>query len=254
MIFHRAIRISYSYSVIAILALTTTAVAANHHHPTHSPTSWQTDFPTATDHHPNLRTYQNTTSSLHDKGSSDEYCEDQKVQCGHVIKAGETLTLKEDLVCTEAAGGRGNTAVAITVEEGATLKCDGNSIVQLNNEVGKAVECRYSYWPVTNPNGQPQTCGLAWGRYGVELKSGAKVEGCKVSGWYEGLVIKPPSGGYAKEIEIDNCEATLNRIGLYVDDGDVADFSVKSRYVYFLLYERLLSLCVFLILTLTRCA
>ena len=221
---------SYSYSAIAILALTTTAAAANHHHPNHSPTSWQTDFPTATDHHPNLRTYQNTTSSVHDKGSSDS-CKDPEAYCGMTIPKEKSFTLKQDLVCTQDTpggwrNGGGEREVAITVEEGATLNCDDYSIVQLNDEIGKALGCF----------GLPSECGLAWGAFGVELKSGAKVEGCKtVSGWNTGFWIAPPAGGYDDEIDIDNCEATLNRYGLYFEvekNRDNLDFSIKHRYVY----------------------
>ncbi len=77
---------------------------------------------------------------------------------------------------------------------------------------------------------------LAWGAYGVELKSGAKVEGCKtVSGWKNGFRIAPPAGSYDDEIDIDNCEATLNYFGLYFEvekNGINLDFSIKHRYVY----------------------
>ena len=151
-----------------------------------------------------------------------EYCGNPEEECGMTIPAGETFNLEKDLVCTTATAGGGNTAVAITVEEGATLNCGGHSVVQLNDEVGKAVEWRFDD-PVTD-------CNLAWGRVGVELKSGAKVENCRVSGWLDGLSIKPPSD----KIEINNCGVTLNRNGLYVvgEENDVVDYSIENRYVY----------------------
>ena len=150
--------------------------------------------------------------------------------CGMTIPTGETFKLEQDLVCTEDTAGKSDDSVAITVEEGATLNCGGKSVVQLNDQVGKAVE---------------QGWELAWGGTGVLLKSGAKVENCKVSGWRYGLLIAPPDvdGGYVKEIKIDNCEATLNKVGLFSDSklysdsdnsADHIDFSVKNRYVYFL--------------------
>ncbi|KAL7490538.1 hypothetical protein ACHAWT_000112, partial [Skeletonema menzelii] len=225
--------ISYSIISAAIAALTTTVVAANHH-PTHSQmTSRQTDFPTVTGHHPNLRTYQNTTSSTQAFGkgssSSDDSCEDPEVLCGMTIPAGKTFNLEKDLVCTTATAGKGNTAVAITIEEGATLNCNGHHVTQLNDEVGKAVECTDDPVTVTG-------CGLAWGASGVELKSGARFENCRVSGWQYGLLIAPPADGYADEIKIDNCEVTLNRYGLYAfaqDELDVLDFSIEIENSYF---------------------
>ena len=157
MIFHRAIGI--------ILALSAKVVSANHH-PTHSTTtttSRQTDFPTALDHHnhPNLRTYHNTTSTAQalGKGSSDDdSCEDPEVFCGMTIHAGKKLTLEKDLVCTKDTDGGGDDKVAITLEEGATLDCGGNSIVQVNDEIGKATksDCSFGVNPVSNIN-----CGLS---------------------------------------------------------------------------------------------
>ena len=65
-----------------------------------------------------------------------------------------------------------------------------------------------------------------------------------MSGWKDGLKIARPdvNGGNVKEIKINNCEATLNWVGLYSDDlfGNIADrvdCSVKDRYVYLLLYD-----------------
>ena len=157
----------------------------------------------------------------------------QTAYCGMTIPAGETFELKQDLVCTEDTAGKDEFAVAITVEEGATLNCGGNSIVQLNDEVGKAVNCTIS------------ECDLAWGATGVQLKSGAKVENCKVSGWESGLLMSRE--GYddviVEEIKIDNCEATLNFRGLDAEKGSITgngpdrvDYSVKNRYVYLLMY------------------
>ena len=152
-----------------------------------------------------------------------EYCGNPEEECGMTIPAGETFNLEKDLVCTTATAGGGDDAVAITVEEGATLNCGGHSVVQLNDEVGKAVGC-------SSPSKPVSTCNMAWGRVGVELKSGAKVENCRVSGWLDGLSIKPPSD----KIEINNCGVTLNRNGLYVvgEENDVVDYSIENRYVY----------------------
>ena len=159
--------------------------------------------------------------------------------CGMTIPAGETFKLEQDLVCTGDTDGKGDSSVAITVEEGGTLDCSGNSIVQLNDEVGKAVECDNT---VTN-------CGLAWGATGVLLKSESKVENCKVSGWQRGLLIAPPDvdGGVVKDIKIDNVEATLNSRGLYSksNKADRIEYSVKDRYVHLLLYDSTFtSLCL----------
>ena len=167
--------------------------------------------------------------------------------CGMTIPAGKTFNLEKDLVCTTATAGKGNTAVAITIEEGATLNCNGHHVTQLNDEVGKAVECTDDPVTVTG-------CGLAWGASGVELKSGARFENCRVSGWQYGLLIAPPADGYADEIKIDNCEVTLNRYGLYAfaqDELDVLDFSIEieNRYVYLLLYD--LSFILFYLLEIT---
>ena len=161
--------------------------------------------------------------------------------CGMTIPAGETFKLEQDLVCTGDTADKGDTSVAITVEEGGTLDCNGNSIVQLNDELGKAVECYDD--PVTE-------CGLAWGVTGVLLKSDAKVENCRVSGWKDGLLIAPPDlvGGIVKDIKIDNVEATLNSFGLYyyysAVTADRVEGSVKNRYVYFLYDSTLTSPCI----------
>lgn len=160
--------------------------------------------------------------------SSDDSCDKRgrRAHCGMTVHAGETFKLEQDLVCTTTTDGESDTAVAITVEEGGTLLCDGHSIIQLNSVIGAAANCYQQ--SVTN-------CGLAWGAVGVELKSGATVEGCKaISGWLSGLKIAPPAGGYPKEIKIENCGATLNYYGLDIfpqQNLDVIDYSIKDRYV-----------------------
>ena len=173
--------------------------------------------------------------------------------CGMTIPAGETFKLKQDLVCTADTAGKDDASVAITVEEGGTLDCSGNSIVQLNGEVGKAVDCRY----LNDPAGAVTKCGLAWGGTGVLLKSESKVENCMVSGWKYGLKIAPPDlvGGVVKEIKINNVEATLNSVGLDFnsfllgDTADGVDFSVKNRYVYLLLHDSTLTSPFFVLIS-----
>ncbi len=230
------------YSAIGIiLALNATTVVAANHHPTrHSPTSRETDFPTATGHHTNLRTYQNTTSSAQafgKGGSSSDSCKDPEVYCGMTIHAGKTLTLEKDLVCTKDTPGKDNANVAITLKEGATLDCGGRSIVQLNDEVGKATTFTgcLSPNPVTD-----SSCGLSWGAIGVLLKSGASVKNCIVSGWQRGFAIAPGVNGDADEIKMETCEATLNFVGLSVEPADdygyVVNYSVKKRYVLMHMY------------------
>jgi hypothetical protein len=231
------------YSAIGIiLALSATTVVTANHHPTrHSPTSRETDFPTATGHHTNLRTYQNTTSSAQafgKGGSSSDSCKDPEVYCGMTIHAGKTLTLEKDLVCTKDTPGVDDANVAITLKEGATLDCGGRSIVQLNDEVGKATElfndCLSLEDPVTG------SCGLSWGAIGVLLKSGASVKNCIVSGWQRGFAIAPGVNGDADEIKMETCEATLNTVGLSVEPADdygyVVNYSVKKRYVLMHMY------------------
>ena len=160
-------------------------------------------------------------------------CKDPEAYCGMTISKGESFTLEKDLFCTKDTDGRGDHAAAITVEEGAILRCDGYSIVQVNDEVGMAVGCSNSLTPVTG-------CGLPWGVAGVKLESGARVEGCKISGWKDGLMIEPEAGSYDDKIEIQDCEATLNTNGLKVgvqDEGNVVNYSIENRYVSLFLYD-----------------
>jgi hypothetical protein len=193
----------------------------------------------AANHHPNLRTYQNTTSSAQafGKGGSSSSCKDPEVYCGMTIHAGKTLTLEKDLVCTKDTPGKDNANVAITLKEGATLDCGGRSIVQLNDEVGKATTFTgcLSPNPVTD-----SSCGLSWGAIGVLLKSGASVKNCIVSGWQRGFAIAPGVNGDADEIKMETCEATLNFVGLSVEPADdygyVVNYSVKKRYVLMHMY------------------
>ena len=160
-------------------------------------------------------------------------CKDPEAYCGMTISKGESFTLEKDLFCTKDTDGRGDHAAAITVEEGAILRCDGYSIVQVNDEVGMAVGCSNSLTPVTG-------CGLSWGVAGVKLESGARVEGCKITGWKDGLMIEPEAGSYDDKIEIQDCEATLNTNGLKVgvqSEGNVVNYSIENRYVSLFLYD-----------------
>jgi len=72
------------------------------------------------------------------------------------------------------------------------------------------------------------------------LESGARVEGCKISGWKDGLMIEPEAGSYDDKIEIQDCEATLNTNGLKVgvqNKGNVVNYSIENRYVSLFLYD-----------------
>ena len=135
------------------------------------------------------------------------------------------------ILCTKDTGSEDDANVAITLEEGATLDCGGNSIVQLNDEVGKATksDCSFGSNPVSNRN-----CGLSWGAIGVLLKSVASVKNCIVSGWQRGFAIAPSVNGDADEIKMETYEAALNYDGLsveLVDYGYIVNYSVKRRYV-----------------------
>ena len=177
----------------------------------------------------------NTCPVCGGKGSA--FCgDDPEVYCGMNIPAGKTVKLEKDLVCEDDTDGKDDSAVAITVDAGGTLDCNGHSILQLNfgsyqyNGVGKAATGCVDSSPVTVTDG----C-LDWGVVGVELKSGASVKNCNVFGWLNGFKISPPTGGYDEEIKIEGCEASLNRWGLFVYQEfptSNVDYSIKDRYVY----------------------
>ena len=190
----------------------------------------------------NLRpVYQNTTLAQLKKpsgGSADDFC--GVPTCPLVVPAGKTVTLTGDVVCTKAersSGTGGDHGIAVKVEAGGTLKCDGYTVTQLNDKGANAVDCGDDDLAVTQ-------CGLGWGKTGISLLPGASAKDCKVSGWKRGIVIQtndssqtngissgPGGGGGAEEVNIEGVDVSYNNVGLSVDvevEDDV-NFSIKKR-------------------------
>ena len=192
--------------------------------------------------------------------SDDGNCEEPEVYCGMTVPAGKTLKLKHDLYCTKDSAHGGDDAVAITLEPGAKLECNGYSVVQVNDDfqVGKAARVEYygSPWDkfvspcafdvVGNPGAVTGECGLSWGRTGIKLESGATAEHCKATGWVHGFSMVATTDDQEQE-KIQNtifdCDASLNTYGVGIDFNPPFDhdqgphapyflnFSIEQRYV-----------------------
>ena len=167
----------------------------------------------------------------------DGNCEEPEVYCGMTVPAGKALKLKHDLHCTKDSANRGDDAVAITLEPGAKIECNGYSVVQVNDKVGKAsrTECQNNPYPVSNGE-----CGLAWGRTGIKLESGATAEHCKATGWVHGFSMVATTDDQELQNDIDGCDASLNTYGVGIDYVDAPgpyflNFSIEQRYVYIVL-------------------
>ena len=127
------------------------------------------------------------------------------------VPAGKTLKLKQDLYCTKDSAHGGDDAVAITLEPGAKLECNGYSVVQGND--------------------------LSWGRTGIKLESGATAEHCKATGWVHGFSMVATTDDQEKiQNTIVGCDASLNTYGVGIDYVDAPgpyflNFSIEHRYV-----------------------
>lgn len=151
------------------------------------------------------------------KGSSsdDGNCEETEVYCGMTVHAGETLKLKHDLYCTKDSADGGDEAVAITLEPGAKIECNGYSVVQVRH--------------------------LSWGRVGIKLESGATAEHCKATGWVHGFSMVATTDDQDIQNTIVGCDASLNTYGVGIDFNPPVDnqlyvpyflnFSIEQRYV-----------------------
>ena len=111
---------SYSFtSILLALTVATTlpaATSANRHHK----------------HAPNLRSDEQTTSAQALPGGKGKD-EDLEVHCGMTVPKGKKLTLTKDLTCGQFSpnwvGGLIDQRVAIKLEAGAELDCNGHSLV-----------------------------------------------------------------------------------------------------------------------------